>query len=407
MPASRSSRRRASSSTRSPRTCMPEPRWHAVPATCTARSCRAARRAASGAGLGQSTSTGTVSLIVPTDYITTTGEERTIDGVRIVFQMAPGTEAPSEMHFHFPDRRALCMAENATHTLHNLLTLRGALVRDPHVWAQYLSEAIETFADDTDVVFASHHWPTWGRENIVEFLSLQRDLYAYLHDQTLRLLNKGFTGSEIAEQFRMPPALEAAWHTHGYYGSVSHNVKAIYQRYMGWYDGNPARLWQHPPEAAAKRYVEFMGGADAVVEKARASFDGGRPPLDGAGARPRRVRRAGPRRARRRSWPTRSSSSASARENGTWRGAFLVGRDGAAHRQLRHAHRDGVGRHPRRAPAGAAPRRRSRSRSTARRPGTSTSRRGGTSPTRDRDLPGDAAQRRARRRGATARATSR
>ncbi len=228
-----------------------------------------------GAGLGQSTSSGTVSLIVPTDYISTTGEERTLDGIRIVFQMAPGTEAPSEMHFHFPGRRALCMAENATHTLHNLLTLRGALVRDPHIWAQYLSEAIEKFADDTDVVFASHHWPTWGRENIVEFLSLQRDLYAYLHDQTLRLLNKGFTGAEIAEQFRMPPALEAAWHTHGYYGSVSHNVKAVYQRYMGWYDGNPARLWPHPPEAAATRYVEFMGGADSVVEKARASYDAG------------------------------------------------------------------------------------------------------------------------------------
>jgi alkyl sulfatase BDS1-like metallo-beta-lactamase superfamily hydrolase len=228
-----------------------------------------------GAGLGQSTSGGTVSLVVPTDYVATTGEERAIDGVRIVFQMAPGTEAPSEMHFHFPDRRALCMAENATHTLHNLLTLRGALVRDPHIWAQYLSEAIETFADDTDVVFASHHWPTWGRDDIVAFLSLQRDLYAYLHDQTLRLMNKGYTGVEIAEQFTMPPALEAAWHTHGYYGSVSHNVKAIYQRYMGWYDGNPARLWPHPPEAAATRYLEFMGGSDAVVEKARASFDAG------------------------------------------------------------------------------------------------------------------------------------
>lgn len=232
-------------------------------------------RGSVGAGLGQSPSTGTVSLISPTDFISTTGEERTIDGVRIVFQMAPGTEAPSEMHFYFPDRKALCMAENATHTLHNLLTLRGALVRDPHVWAQYLSEAIETWGDEAEVVFASHHWPTWGREDIVEFLSLQRDLYAYLHDQTLRLINKGLTGIEIADQLEMPPALEAAWHTHGYYGSVSHNVKAIYQRYMGWYDGNPARLWQHPPEAAAKRYVEFMGGADAVVEKARASFEAG------------------------------------------------------------------------------------------------------------------------------------
>ncbi|GAB3389948.1 alkyl sulfatase dimerization domain-containing protein [Humibacter soli] len=228
-----------------------------------------------GAGLGQTTSTGTVSLIVPTDLITTTGEERVVDGVRIVFQMAPGTEAPSEMHFYFPDRKALCMAENATHTMHNLLTLRGALVRDPHIWAAYLSEAIETFAGEAEVAFASHHWPTWGNDDIVEFLGIQRDLYAYLHDQTLRLLNKGYTGIEIAEQFELPPALEAAWSTHGYYGSVSHNVKAIYQRYMGWYDGNPARLWQHTPVEAAKRYVDFMGGADAVVEKARASFDAG------------------------------------------------------------------------------------------------------------------------------------
>ncbi len=228
-----------------------------------------------GAGLGQTTSTGTVSLIPPTDLITTTGEERVIDGVRIVFQMAPGTEAPAEMHFHFPERKALCMAENATHTLHNILTIRGALVRDPHVWARYLSEAIETFGDDTEVVFAGHHWPTWGRDTIIEFLSIQRDLYAYLHDQTLRLMNKGHTGIEIAEDFAMPPALDAAWHTHGYYGSVSHNVKAIYQRYMGWYDGNPARLWQYPPTEAGRRYVEYMGGADAVVEKARASFADG------------------------------------------------------------------------------------------------------------------------------------
>ncbi len=183
--------------------------------------------------------------------------------------MAPGTEAPAEMHFYFPRYRALCMAENATHNLHNLLTLRGALVRDPHGWSGYLTEAIDTFADRADVVFASHHWPTWGKERIVEFLSLQRDLYAYLHDQTLRLLNQGYTGIEIAETFQMPPALEKAWHTHGYYGSVSHNVKAVYQRYMGWFDGNPARLWPHPPEAIGPRYVEAMGGIDRVVEIAQ------------------------------------------------------------------------------------------------------------------------------------------
>jgi alkyl sulfatase BDS1-like metallo-beta-lactamase superfamily hydrolase len=228
-----------------------------------------------GAGLGQTTSTGTVTLIDPTVTITTTGHELTVDGVRIIFQMAPGTEAPAEMHFYFPDRRALCMAENATHTLHNLLTLRGALVRDPHIWAHYLTEAIEMFAGQSDVVFASHHWPTWGTENIIEFLTIQRDLYGYLHDQTLRLLNLGHTGPEIAEMLELPPALEQSWSTHGYYGSVSHNVKAIYQRYMGWYDGNPARLWQYPPREKAKRYVEFMGGADEAVAKARRSFEAG------------------------------------------------------------------------------------------------------------------------------------
>ncbi|MCH9721373.1 MAG: MBL fold metallo-hydrolase [Actinomycetia bacterium] len=228
-----------------------------------------------GCGLGQAPSTGEVGIIVPTVDITTTGETHTIDGVEIEFQMAPGTEAPAEMHFYFPKFRALCMAENATHNLHNLLTLRGALVRDPHAWSGYLTEAIDAFAERADVVFASHHWPTWGRERIVEYLSLQRDLYAYLHDQTLRQLNQGYTGIEIAEDFAMPPALERAWHTHGYYGSVNHNVKAVYQRYMGWFDGNPARLWQHPPEALAPRYVTAMGGVDRVVEIASDAFDSG------------------------------------------------------------------------------------------------------------------------------------
>lgn len=228
-----------------------------------------------GCGLGQSTSTGQVGMIVPTIDIRETGETHTIDGVEIEFQMAPGTEAPAEMHFYFPRYRALCMAENATHNLHNLLTLRGALVRDPHGWAGYLTEAIDAFADRADVLFASHHWPTWGREDVVEFLSLQRDLYAYLHDQTLRRLNQGFTGVEIAEDFLLPPAIEEAWHARGYYGSVNHNVKAVYQRYMGWFDGNPARLWPHPPEELAPRYVAAMGGIDRVVEIAQQAFDDG------------------------------------------------------------------------------------------------------------------------------------
>ncbi|WP_235031859.1 alkyl/aryl-sulfatase [Actinacidiphila yanglinensis] len=225
-----------------------------------------------GAGLGQTTSTGSVGLVPPTRDITRTGQTETVDGIRMVFQLTPGTEAPAELNIHFPDRSALCMAENATHNQHNLLTLRGAEVRDPRVWAQYLAEAIDRFAGSSDVAFASHHWPVWGREQLIRFLSEQRDLYAYLHDQTLRLLNQGLTALEIAESLRMPPALERAWHTHGYYGSVSHNTKAVYQRYLGWFDGNPAHLWEHPPVEAARRYVEFMGGADEVVRRARESF---------------------------------------------------------------------------------------------------------------------------------------
>jgi alkyl sulfatase BDS1-like metallo-beta-lactamase superfamily hydrolase len=228
-----------------------------------------------GAGLGQTTSTGTVTLIPPTLEITTTGQEEVIDGVRMVFQMAPGTEAPAEMLFYFPDLKALCAAEDATHNLHNLLTLRGALVRDPHVWSKYLTETVDLFGEDVEVVFASHHWPTWGNERAVDFLSLQRDLYAYLHDQTLRMLNKGLVGSEIAEQITLPPALENAWSTRGYYGSVSHNVKAIYQRYLGWFDGNPAHLWEHTPVEKAKRYVALGGGADAVVANGQAAYDDG------------------------------------------------------------------------------------------------------------------------------------
>lgn len=228
-----------------------------------------------GAGLGATTSTGSVGIIPPTLEITHTGQEEVIDGVRVQFQMTPGTECPVEMNFYFPERRALCMAENATHNLHNLLTLRGAVVRDPRIWARYLQEAIDLYCGEVEVAFASHHWPTWGRDRIVTYLRQQRDLYAYLHDQTLRLMNQGFTGIEIAEMMTMPPALEAAWHTHGYYGSVSHNVKAVYQRYLGWFDGNPSSLWEHPPVESATRYVECMGGIDEVVAKARRYVDGG------------------------------------------------------------------------------------------------------------------------------------
>jgi alkyl sulfatase BDS1-like metallo-beta-lactamase superfamily hydrolase len=232
-------------------------------------------RGQTGAGLGQTVSTGEVTLIAPTDIVTTTRETRTIDGVLMEFQMAPDTEAPSEMLIYFPDRKALCAAEDATHTFHNLLTLRGAVVRDPHGWAKYLTETIDLFGDRTDVVFASHHWPTWGPKRVVKFLTQQRDLYAYVHDQTLRMLNQGFTGPEIAEMIVLPPALDQAWNARGYYGSVSHNVKAVYQRYLGWFDGNPAHLWEHNPEERAKRYVALIGGTDATVAAAQTAFDAG------------------------------------------------------------------------------------------------------------------------------------
>ncbi|CAN5820147.1 alkyl sulfatase dimerization domain-containing protein [soil metagenome] len=214
-------------------------------------------------------------LIAPTEEVANTGTELVVDGVRIVFQVTPDTEAPSEMNFHFPDHRVLCMAENCTSTLHNLYTPRGAQVRDALAWSKYLQEAIERFGTVTDVCFASHHWPRWGADDIVDHLGRQRDTYRFLHDQTLRLANHGLTATEIAEELRLPPELEADSSSRGYYGTVNHNAKAVYQRYLGWFDGNPAHLHPHPPVAAAERYVEFMGGADAVLAKARESFSAG------------------------------------------------------------------------------------------------------------------------------------
>ncbi|HWX45738.1 MAG TPA: alkyl sulfatase dimerization domain-containing protein [Solirubrobacteraceae bacterium] len=225
-----------------------------------------------GTGLGMTVSTGSVGIVAPTLEIAHTGHEEAIDGIRMLFQMTPGSEAPAEMNFLFPDHRALCIAENATHNLHNIITPRGALVRDARLWSRYLGEAIDLFGERADALFAGHQWPRWGRERIVEMLALQRDLYGYLHDQTLRLLNKGYVGSEIAELLRLPPGLAREWHCREYYGTVSHNVKGIYQRYMGWFDGNPAHLWQHPPEQAASRYVEAMGGSEAVLEQGRRAF---------------------------------------------------------------------------------------------------------------------------------------
>ena len=228
------------------------------------------------AGLGKGVPVlGDQGLIAPTEEVSDTNTELVVDGVRIVFQETPNTEAPSEMNLHFPDHRVLCMAENCTCTLHNLYTPRGAQVRDALAWSKYLQEAIDLYGDTTDVCFASHHWPRWGRDEIVTHLAQQRDTYRFLHDQTLRLANHGLVAAEIAEELRLPPELEATPASRGYYGTVNHNAKAVYQRYLGWFDGNPAHLHPHPPAAAATRYVEFMGGADAVIEKARVSYEAG------------------------------------------------------------------------------------------------------------------------------------
>lgn len=221
-----------------------------------------------GTGLGLGASSGTSDIIPPNLSIRYTGEEHTIDGVKIVFQMVPQTEAPAEINFYFPDRRALCIAECATHCMHNIGTLRGAQVRDAKAWSKHLDETLQLFGEHSDVLFASHHWPTWGQAKITQLVSEQRDLYTYLHDQTCRMMNQGLTGTQIAERMRLPASLQKAWHVQGYYGSVSHNVKAIYQRYMTWFDGNPAHLWQHPPEEEGKRYVACFGGVGNVLRKA-------------------------------------------------------------------------------------------------------------------------------------------
>jgi len=190
-------------------------------------------------GLGKTVSMGHVSLVPPTLAIRETGERLTLDGVEIVFQVTPDTEAPAEMNFFFPGFGALCMAENCTCHLHNIYTPRGAQVRDARAWSHYINEAVELFAADTEALFASHHWPRWGSGEAARFLTLQRDLYKYIHDQTLRMANHGLTPLEIAEQLALPPTLAAEWHTRGYYGTLSHNAKAVYQRYLGWFDGNP------------------------------------------------------------------------------------------------------------------------------------------------------------------------
>ena len=226
-------------------------------------------------GLGKAVPFAASGLIVPTLDITSTGEEHVVDGVRIVFQLTPETEAPAEMNFFFPDHGWLCMAENCSHNMHNLIPLRGAQARDALAWSQYIDQAIGLFGPRTDLMFASHHWPRWGRDDVRAFLTLQRDLYRWMHDQTLRLANHGHVPTEIAELLSPPPEFRDESHTVGYYGSLVHNVKAVYQRYLSWYDGNPAHLHPHPPVEAGRRYVELAGGADALLASARRAFDAG------------------------------------------------------------------------------------------------------------------------------------
>ncbi len=226
-------------------------------------------------GLGNSTPTAAPSLLAPTRDITFTGEELVVDGVRIVFQLTPETEAPAEMNFFFPDFGWLCMAENCSHTMHNLVPIRGALVRNALNWSKYINESINLFADKTDVLFTSHNWPRWGRQDIREFLTLQRDLYRWIHDQTMRQANHGMTSLEIADLLVLPDEFLAHEHTRGFYGDLVHNVKAVYQRYLSWYDGNPANLNKLTPSQAGARYVELAGGADALLAVAQRYFDAG------------------------------------------------------------------------------------------------------------------------------------
>jgi linear primary-alkylsulfatase len=222
-----------------------------------------------GAGIGPTTSRGQVTLIPPTHETRETGEEAVIDGVRFRFQLVPDTEAPVEINFHLPDIRALCVPEMATHSMHNVLTPRGAQVRDALAWSKYLGETLELFAPDIDTLFAQHHWPRWGGERIAEFLARHRDMYRYLHDQTLRLANRGLTPLEIAAEVRLAPSLAGSWECRGAYGDTRFNVRAVYQRYFGFFDGHPVQLDPLERAEAGRRYVELAGGEQRLLESAR------------------------------------------------------------------------------------------------------------------------------------------
>lgn len=223
-------------------------------------------------GLGKSPAFGTFGLLEPTEIIDHTPQVVEIDGIEFIFQNTPGSEAPAELTFYLPHAKAFNGAEVTSHNLHNLYTLRGAKVRDALRWSNYIDESIDLFGE-AEIYLASHHWPIWGNERIREFLEGQRDLYKYIHDQTVRLFNEGFTPGEIAEEIKLPSALAATFYNRGYYGTVRHNSRAVYQNYLGWYDGNPANLNPLPPAEAANRYVSLAGGAEALLDNARMAYD--------------------------------------------------------------------------------------------------------------------------------------
>jgi len=228
------------------------------------------------AGLGKTVPLGQSSLVAPTELIANTGTELVVDGIRVVFQSTPNAEAPAEMNFFFPESGLLCMAENCTHTMHNLYPIRGALARDSLAWSKYIHEALRMWGDHAQTMFASHHWPRFGGDDVRAFLSLQRDVYRWIHDQTLRLANHGYTPTEISEALHsLPSCFSNQSHVQGYYGTLSHNARSVYNRYLGWYDGNPANLDPIPNVPRSTKYVELMGGADAVLRAARASLNAG------------------------------------------------------------------------------------------------------------------------------------
>lgn len=225
-----------------------------------------------GAGLGTTTSAGTVTLIEPTNYITHTGQKEVIDGLTYDFMMAPGSEAPSEMLWYVEEKGMIEAAEDVTHTLHNTYSLRGAKIRDPLAWSKYINDVIARWGAKANIIIAQHHWPTWGNDNVVKLMKSQRDMYRYINDQTLRMANQGLTRDEIAANFKLPSGLAKSWASRGYYGSVSHDVKATYVFYLGWFNGNPATLDELPPVDAAKKYVDYMGGPDAIMQKAKDDY---------------------------------------------------------------------------------------------------------------------------------------